>query len=196
MNLPKTETVKGRRTGFVSAVVDFVCSHDDRLAAAPQLVGDDEIVFEWPRCSIYDKDDNISGFDRELRLLRYPCLEPTRAGLQSPGVEDLECATTPLGSESAAIARDAGRFLYDRLAPADDAIHKRRLPDVGAADHGDDRQTFHRALHRPLRCRTRSTTASTASASVMCVESMVTASGAGTSGDSERDESAASRASI
>ena len=45
--------------------------------------------------------------------------------------------------ELPAVAGDARALLDDRGAPADDAVHERRLADVRAADDGDDGELAH-----------------------------------------------------
>ncbi len=66
------------------------------------------------------------------------------------GVDDGERAAVPVGLEHLAVAGDAGLLLDDGVAPPDEAVHQRRLADVGAADDGDDREggVHERTLHR------------------------------------------------
>ncbi len=59
-------------------------------------------------------------------------------GQPPAGVDDAETAADPLRRELAPVARDAGALFDDRGAPADDAVHERRLADVRAPDDRDD----------------------------------------------------------
>ena len=76
-------------------------------------------------------------------------VEGVAAGQPPAGVDQDEPAPVPLGLDLLAVAGDARALLDDRLAPADDAVHERRLADVGAADDGDGGQGHGRPGYGP-----------------------------------------------
>ena len=78
-------------------------------------------------------------------------VSPASPGPQpAAGVDEHERAAVPLGDELAAVAGDARALLDDRGAPADDAVHERRLADVRTADDGDARASHGcRSRRRP-----------------------------------------------
>ena len=74
-----------------------------------------------------------------LRLGADLGVELVAAGAPAAGVEQREALSLPLGVHRLAVAGDAGVLLHDRLPATEDAVHQRRLADVGTADHGHHR---------------------------------------------------------
>ena len=89
---------------------------------------------------IDDEHHDIAQFDRDLRLGRNRGVDAARIGLPPAGVDHSETAVHPLGLVGDTVARDTGRVFHDRLATAEDAVHKCRLADVRPAHDRDDRQ--------------------------------------------------------
>src|SRR2546427_1594132 len=84
-----------------------------------------------------DEEQHIAIGDRLLPLPTNRSIEGIgRPRYQTAGVHEPEPASVPLRRRKVSVARDPGLRIHDRLAPADDPVEQRRLPDVGPADDG------------------------------------------------------------
>ena len=110
--------------------------------------------------SSVDPDGGVDHEQHDVGLARWPvrlCRLTFSSRSSPPGIHRrcrraMNGAALPLGLDLLAVAGDARALLDDRLAAPDDAVHQRRLADVGPADDGDDREVAVR-LVGPGRCR-------------------------------------------
>ena len=127
--------------------------------AALQHPRDARVFFGDPGRDVDDKQHEVGRADRGLGLRGHLGRERGRLGGEpgfarpqpTAGVDEHERAAVPLGNELAPVAGDARPLFHDRGALADDAVHERRLADVGASDHGNARHDSgvdHFSAHR------------------------------------------------
>jgi hypothetical protein len=188
--ITETEAMEDGCGRFISGVVDLVGGNDDRLVGAPEDLGDLEIVLDGTQLRVDHQHDHIGSFDGDLGLLGDARVEPFLARLEPAGIDDLEPPPGPVGDETLPVARHSWGGFDDRLAPAQDPVHKGRLPDVRTADHGHQRQPRGGGVRRHADCfRTSSTISAVTSSIVRPVVSIATAPEAWARGDSALEAS-------
>lgn len=95
------------------------------------------------RCRAVDEQNDEVGFlDRDGRLFPYRRIDQVR-GLrnESARIDQSKGAAGPLRETVVAVARDAGRGVYNGVLFTDEPVKQRTLSHVGAADDGDDGYT-------------------------------------------------------
>jgi hypothetical protein len=136
--------------------VGLVGHHDHGALRPAEDVGHPVVLVGDADRAVDDEQDHVGVLDGLLRLLRHLAVERALVGREpAAGVDHGELVAGPLGVEQLAVARHAGLLLDDRLAPADDPVHERRLADVGAADDGDDGLGAHAGTGAPTRAARR-----------------------------------------
>ena len=136
------ERVELRGIRLALGVVGLVDGDDDGLRRPPKqgrrlLVGRRQAGH-----GVDEEDDDVRLADREAGLLLDLQLDRvSRIDLETAGVDDHEPPAVPIGVAVHPVAGRPGAVLDDRLAPSDDPVEERRLPNVGPADDGDHRQT-------------------------------------------------------
>ena len=95
---------------------------------------------------IHDEQQHVAIGNRLLDLSTNRSIEGIgRSRHQSAGIDEPEAAAVPLCGREVSIARHARLRIHDRLAPADDPVEQRRLPDVRPADDRDRRYAHFRS---------------------------------------------------
>jgi hypothetical protein len=118
--------------------VRFVRCHYDLAPRSAEQPRDVPIDRSEPLPDVEQQDDDLGLIDRDLGLsldggARFIL---GRVEVQAGRVDDSELSPTPLDDAKAdPVSAPIG---VDRLAPAEHAIEKGRLPDIGAADDRDD----------------------------------------------------------
>ena len=107
---------------------------------AAQQVGHPGVLLGDAHHGVDHHDHDLGLTDGPLALLADLGVELAAAGQPTAGVDQHEGLALPLGLDLLAVAGDARALLDDGLAPADDAVHQRRLAHVGAAHDGDHGQ--------------------------------------------------------
>src|SRR5262249_24776201 len=140
MRIAQPELRERPQVAFPGRVVDLVDGHDDRGRGAAQQRCDPRVLLGDPDDDVHHQDDHVGGGDGPLRWAADLRVEVATAGEPAARVHDPEAATRPLGDELLTVPRDAGLRLDDRLPPAGEPVHQRRLPHVRPADDRDHRQ--------------------------------------------------------
>ena len=86
-----------------------------------------------------DHDDGVSFFERHLCLTENGRRDKTLIiGDNSPGINDAQALSPPLGFSVQPVASDAGFIANNSPPRADDTVKQRGFADVGTADDRDD----------------------------------------------------------
>jgi hypothetical protein len=129
---------------LAAVVIDLVDHQDDRLAGAPQPIGQLMVERRDARRHVDQEQDQVRLLDRNPRLDLHPLLDvAARLELEATGIDHGEVPAAPVGLAVGAVAGRARHVLDDHHALADEAVEERGLADVRTADDGDHGEGGH-----------------------------------------------------
>jgi hypothetical protein len=126
--------------GLPHGAVDLVRGQHDGLGCPAQDAHHALVRIRHAHRRVDDEDHHVGRGRRDLGLGADPRRDAFRLRVPPPGVDEGEPASRPARVVRDAVSGDAGDVLDDGLTAAEDAVHQRRLADVGPSDDRDDRQ--------------------------------------------------------
>ena len=125
---------------LTAVVVDLVRHQHDGSPTAPQHLHDLVVGVGSADGGVDDEHDDVRLDHGPLGLGRDQRRHPAGALVPTAGVDEQELPATPVRLVADAVPGHSRHVLDHRLAPADDPVDQRRLPDVGPTDHRHHRQ--------------------------------------------------------
>ncbi len=139
----KAEAGKFHNTGLCFVGINLVNSHQDRLSALAQALGDFTVQGQNPFLNIDDEDDDVCRIDGDTHLLNRSLSDDVVSFFaaqqaDAAGVHEGKRPATPLGFGCNAVAGHARLVMHDGNPPPYNAVEERGLADVWPADDGDE----------------------------------------------------------
>ena len=116
--------------------VDLVGDDEHGPVRLAQQAGDAVVLLGHADGGVDHEQDHVGLRDGPLGLAAHLVVEPVAGRQPAAGVDEREGRPFHSASTTLRSRVTPGLLLDDRLAPADDAVHERRLADVGPPDDG------------------------------------------------------------
>ena len=145
----RDRVAEAERIGFQPAILAraafrLVRRDDDRRLPGAKPAADLLVERRQPLAPVDQEQRDVRIAHRRLGLLAHPARQRVRVLVLVAGrVDDPEFEPDQLGVALTPVARDAGAIVHQRQLLADEAVEKRRLAHIGAADDRDGGEAGH-----------------------------------------------------